>query len=53
MSKYFWGTGLSWISPLRDIELLCTHVAIDTLTATLKKDNTQKYLVFLNVFLKI
>ena len=48
MSDLFWGPGLSWTSPLRGIKTLYTHVVIDTLTATVRKDNIQKYLVLLN-----
>ena len=48
MSDLFLGPGLSWTSPVRDIKMLYTHVAIDTLTASVRKDNTQKYLVLLN-----
>ena len=47
MSDLFLGPRLSWTSPLRDIKTLSTHVAIDKLTATVGKDNTQKYFVLL------
>ena len=40
------GSGLS--SPFRDIKILYNHNGIDMLTATVRKDNTQKYLVLLN-----
>ena len=50
MSDLFFGPGLSWTSPLRDIKILYTHVATDTLAATVRKDNTQKYLVLSNAF---
>ena len=33
----FLGPALSWTSPLKDIKILCTHVAIYKLTAAVKK----------------
>ena len=48
MSDLFFAPGLSWASPLRDIKIVYTHVAIDRMAATARKDNTQKYLVLLN-----
>ena len=45
----FLGPGLSWTSPLRDIKILSTHVAIDTFTARIRKDSTEKYILFLQV----
>ena len=48
MSDLFFATGLSWTSPLRDIKIVYTYVAIDRMAATARKDNTQKYLVLLN-----
>ena len=49
MSYLFWGPGLSWTSSLRNIKILYTHVTINKLTATVRKDNTRKYLVLLHV----
>ena len=43
------GPGLKWTSPLRDIKILSTHVAMDTLTAIVRRDNTKKYIVLLYV----
>ena len=43
------GSGLSWTSPLRDIKILWTHVAIDTLTTIGRKDNTEKYIILLYI----
>ena len=50
MSDLFLDHGLSWTSPLRDIKILYTNVAIDSnkLTATVRTDNTHKYLALLN-----
>ena len=45
MSDLFLGPGSSWKSPLKDIKILYTHVAIDKLTATLRKVNARKHLV--------
>ena len=36
------------MSPLRDIKILYTHVAIDALAAVVRKDNKQKNLILLN-----
>ena len=46
--RFVFGPGLSWTSPLRDIKILYTNVAIGKLTATVRKDNTRKYLVLLH-----
>ena len=48
MSDLFLVPGSTWKSPLRDIKILYTHVAIDKLTATVRKVNAHKYLVFLH-----
>ena len=48
MPDFFGGPGLSWTSLLRDIKILYTHVAIEKMTATERKDNTNKYLIFLH-----
>ena len=50
MSNLLLGHGLNWTSSLRDTKILYTHVAIDKLTATVRKDNAHKYLVLLNAF---
>ena len=41
----------SWIKleRLRNIKILYTHITINKLTATVRKDNTCKYLVLLHV----
>ena len=46
-SDLFLGPGLSWKSPLKDVKILETHVAIDTLTAVVRKDYPEKYIVLL------
>ena len=48
MSHLFLGPGLSCTSPLRDIKILYTHVAIDALAAAVRKENKQKNLILLN-----
>ena len=48
-SDFFLGSGLSWTLPFRDIKILWTHVAIDTLTTIARKDNAEKYIVLLYV----
>ena len=42
------GPGLSWTSPVKDIKILYIHVAIDTLIATVRRKNAQKFLVLFN-----
>ena len=41
MLHLFLGPRLSWKSPIRNIKTLYTHVAIDKLTARVRKDKFQ------------
>ena len=45
MSELFFSPGLSLKSPLKDIKISYTHVAIDKFTAAGRKDNTHKCFV--------
>ena len=45
MSDLFLGPGLNWTSPLGDIKILYSHVAVDKLTVIVRKDNTRKFSV--------